>query len=141
VLSGRSFLKFRRNALLPRSRLKLPIQEANRNLCFAYSSTLLATGCLAYSSTLKMEALRSSETWVNFYQTTRRHMSKNGTLHSISYRSIRAKRRIPVRTSKYYHFTDRTDPVSETLSFFHSARRWTKSRTLSNPDSSVPKGF
>jgi hypothetical protein len=34
------------------------------------------------SSTLKMEELRYSETWVNFYQTTRRHIPEDNTRHS-----------------------------------------------------------
>jgi hypothetical protein len=34
--------------------------------------------CFAYASILKMEALRSSETSVNFYQTTQRHILKAG---------------------------------------------------------------
>jgi hypothetical protein len=41
--------------------------------------------CLAYSSILKMEAICSSETSVDFQQTTRRYISedRNG-LHEIS---------------------------------------------------------
>jgi hypothetical protein len=38
--------------------------------------------CLAYSSTLKMEAILSSETSVEFYQTARRYASKDRSLHS-----------------------------------------------------------
>jgi hypothetical protein len=34
-----------------------------------------------YSSALKMQTARSSETPVNFYQ-TRRHIQENGSLHS-----------------------------------------------------------
>jgi hypothetical protein len=37
--------------------------------------------CLAYYSTLKMEAIHSSDTSVN-YQTTRRHLSEYHTLYN-----------------------------------------------------------
>lgn len=40
------------------------------------SSQLVA--CLAYSSDLKMEAVRSFETPVNFHQTTWRYISEDG---------------------------------------------------------------
>jgi hypothetical protein len=38
--------------------------------------------CLAYSSTLKMEATRSSETSVDFYRTTWRYIPEDRTLHN-----------------------------------------------------------
>jgi hypothetical protein len=44
--------------------------------CFALVS------CLAYSSTLKMEAICSSETSVGFHGTTRRYIPEDGTAHS-----------------------------------------------------------
>jgi hypothetical protein len=37
--------------------------------------------CLAYSSNLKMEAVLSSETLVNVYQTTWHHITKDNILH------------------------------------------------------------
>jgi hypothetical protein len=40
------------------------------------------TGSLVYSSTLKMEVTRSSETSVDFQRTTRRYIPQDGTLHS-----------------------------------------------------------
>jgi hypothetical protein len=36
---------------------------------------------LAFSSTLRMEVVRSSETSVNFYQIRRRHIPENSSLH------------------------------------------------------------
>jgi hypothetical protein len=42
------------------------------------NSTILAA-CLAYSSTLKMEAVRFPETPANFYQTTRRKFPEDST--------------------------------------------------------------
>jgi hypothetical protein len=41
---------------------------------------LLKVPCLDYCSTLTMDAMRSSETLVDFYQTTRRHSSRDCTL-------------------------------------------------------------
>jgi hypothetical protein len=44
------------------------------------SILFLPTICLAYSSTLQMEAVRSSETLANFQWTTRRHITDDSTL-------------------------------------------------------------
>jgi hypothetical protein len=44
---------------------------------------LLIVGCLAYNSILKMEALHFSERSENFYRTTRRLISEDGTLPSM----------------------------------------------------------
>jgi hypothetical protein len=38
--------------------------------------------CTAYSSTLKMEVIRSSETSVDFQRTTGRYIPEDSTLHS-----------------------------------------------------------
>jgi hypothetical protein len=38
--------------------------------------------CLAYSSTLNMETVYSSDALANFYRATRRHISEHSTLHS-----------------------------------------------------------
>jgi hypothetical protein len=46
----------------------------------AYHIFFLIT-CLAYSSTLKIEAVRSSETSVSFYRTTRRHILGDTIVH------------------------------------------------------------
>jgi hypothetical protein len=43
--------------------------------------------CLAYSSTLKMEATCSSETSVNFRHTTWHYIPEYGTLHDLYFRS------------------------------------------------------
>jgi hypothetical protein len=45
-------------------------------------STCLLVGLLGFSSTLKMEALCSSETSVATQQTTRRHIPEDYTLHN-----------------------------------------------------------
>jgi hypothetical protein len=46
------------------------------------ATSFLSVVCLAYISTVKMEAVRSSEISVNFHQTTRRHIPANIRLHS-----------------------------------------------------------
>jgi hypothetical protein len=43
---------------------------------------------LAYSSTLKMEAIYSSEASVNFQRTTRRYIPENVTLHNNRYENL-----------------------------------------------------
>jgi hypothetical protein len=45
------------------------------------SGTCLLAGLLNYSSTLKMEAIRSSETSDATQRTTRRHIPEDDTLH------------------------------------------------------------
>jgi hypothetical protein len=60
--------------------------------CLAYSSTLklkavryslcLLLACVAYSSTLKMGALHFSKTSINFYRTIWRHIPEDDILHS-----------------------------------------------------------
>jgi hypothetical protein len=42
------------------------------------------TPCYSCSSTLKMEATRSSETLVTFYQTKRRHIREDSNLDTIT---------------------------------------------------------
>lgn len=56
----------------------LHLQDRNSFPC-----VLLAT-CMTHSSTLKTETIQSSETWVNFYRTTRRQFLKHGTIQKIS---------------------------------------------------------
>jgi hypothetical protein len=41
----------------------------------------LRSACFTYSSSLKLEAIRSSETSVNFYQTSRHHIPEDNTVH------------------------------------------------------------
>jgi hypothetical protein len=53
-----------------------------------FVSCLLLIACLAYCSTLKMESVFSSETSLNFYRTTRRHVPWDGTLHSYRCESL-----------------------------------------------------
>jgi hypothetical protein len=42
----------------------------------------LLVACLPFSSTLKTEAVQSSETSVNLYQSTRRHITEGSILHA-----------------------------------------------------------
>jgi hypothetical protein len=43
----------------------------------------MLASCSAYSSTLKMEAIYSSETSVDFQRIIRRYIPEDGTLHSL----------------------------------------------------------
>jgi hypothetical protein len=63
---------FRRNISLP------PSGSKSKSRCCAFFRRV---SCLAYSSTLKMEAMFSSETLVDFHRTERRHVSENSTIH------------------------------------------------------------
>jgi hypothetical protein len=58
-------------------------QAAVRTLQTAYDR-LMPSSCMAYSSTLKMEATCSSETSADFRQTTRRYIPEDRTLQRIS---------------------------------------------------------
>jgi hypothetical protein len=77
---------FRWNVLLPFSgpEIMQNIQRAEVRSAqiVIFSAHVLLVGCLAYSSILKMEAVLSSETSVN-YMTTWRHISYDNTLHAI----------------------------------------------------------
>jgi hypothetical protein len=55
------------------------IRQAREELCLPYAFTVLS--CSAYSSTLKMEAICSSETSVGFQRTTWRYIPEDSTLH------------------------------------------------------------
>jgi hypothetical protein len=46
--------------------------------------TITLVSCLAYSSTLKMEATCSSETSIDFRRTTRRYIPEDGTLQNLT---------------------------------------------------------
>jgi hypothetical protein len=48
----------------------------------AFTACFLLVAWLVYSSTVKTEAVRSSETSVNFNWTARRHVSEDNNLHS-----------------------------------------------------------
>jgi hypothetical protein len=50
------------------------------HLCLPSAFTLVS--CSAYSSTLKMEAIWSSETSVDFQRTTQRYIPEHSTLHN-----------------------------------------------------------
>jgi hypothetical protein len=54
---------------------------ALRACSLKWGSLLLLVSCLAYSSTLKMEATCSSETSVYFQRTTGRYIPEDGTFH------------------------------------------------------------
>jgi hypothetical protein len=59
------------------NRPKCSLGPEDGSLCFRF-----LVGYSVYSSTLEMEAVRSSETSVNFYQTTRRQIPENSTHQS-----------------------------------------------------------
>jgi hypothetical protein len=78
----------------PLSRLYSVYRECYLLRCYATSKThtycrdmlavffFLMADCLACSSILRMEAVYSSETFINFYQITRRHIPDESKLHS-----------------------------------------------------------
>jgi hypothetical protein len=70
---------FRRNILPPSSGSKNKVSK-KPELCLPPAFTLVS--CSAYSSTLKMEAICSSETSVDFQRTTQRYIPEDGTLHN-----------------------------------------------------------
>jgi hypothetical protein len=51
---------------------------------------LLLVSCLAFSSTLKLVAVRSSKISMNFYQTIRRYIPEDSTLHSHRYANLKS---------------------------------------------------
>jgi hypothetical protein len=55
-----------------------------------YSLTSTLVSCLAYSSTLKMEAKCSSEVSVDFRRTTRRYTPEDGTLDNHRFESLKS---------------------------------------------------
>jgi hypothetical protein len=75
VQSVESQPTFRRNILPPFSGSK----NKQAELCLPPAYTLVS--CSAYFSTMKMEAICSSETSVDFQRTTRRHTPEDSTLH------------------------------------------------------------
>jgi hypothetical protein len=80
VKSGSSLPMFRKNVLPPSSGSNNKPSKKTSNQKAANSR--LATSlfaCSPYSSTLKMEAVYSSETFVNSHQATRRHVSEDRT--------------------------------------------------------------
>jgi hypothetical protein len=65
-------------SLLPQGRRIYPIKQHTTSLMLGF----LFVPCFAYSLTLRMEALRSSETSVNFCYTTRRHIPDDSKPYS-----------------------------------------------------------
>jgi hypothetical protein len=63
---------------MKRTASRAPIHEQN---FLRVARCFLLVTCLAYSSTLKMEAVRSFKTSAYFYETTRRHIPEDCTLH------------------------------------------------------------
>jgi hypothetical protein len=49
------------------------------------------SACLAYSTTLKTESIRSSETSVNVYQTRRHHIPDDSALHKKMFENLVAR--------------------------------------------------
>jgi hypothetical protein len=47
--------------------------------------------CLAYTSTLKMEAVHSFNTYINFYQTTWSHIPRDNTVHIDCHKNLKHK--------------------------------------------------
>jgi hypothetical protein len=54
------------------------------------SKTLLVFAFFAQSSTLMMEEVSSSDTWMRFNQTTRRHVPEASNLHSYHYENFKS---------------------------------------------------
>jgi hypothetical protein len=64
------------------SRLHLQHRRTSRARArFCFPPAFAMVSCSAYSSTLKMEAIISSETLVDTQRTTRRYITEDGTLH------------------------------------------------------------
>jgi hypothetical protein len=61
--------------------------------------------CLAYSSTLKMEATCSSETSADFQRTTRRYISEDRTVHNHGCENLKSYTfQFPYRSVRVYDF-------------------------------------
>jgi hypothetical protein len=100
LLSGRSFVVFRRKTLLPPSRLKLRVQPARSKqktkLCFAYSSTMMLERYITFLQNL-CELLADC---------AMSHVKKMALLCIVFH---------VVLCGQYYHLTLKTDPVPETV--------------------------
>jgi hypothetical protein len=68
---GRNLPAFRMIVLPPSSKSKRNVRKQAANEVGFYSGSYLVVAYSAYSSTLKMEEVRSSERSIYFYQTTR----------------------------------------------------------------------
>jgi hypothetical protein len=63
--------------MMPCSRLTQPSKKPARSQFAVLASCVMLVSCLAYSLTLKMEAVLSSETAMDFYRTTRRYIPED----------------------------------------------------------------
>jgi hypothetical protein len=66
-----------------------PRNKPNNKLALLVTCLILVS-CLACSSTLNTEAIRFSEMWVEFYQTTRCHNPDVHTIHSHSFQNLKS---------------------------------------------------
>jgi hypothetical protein len=57
-------------------------QTRTQHEAFLFTPYFMPPSCLAYSSTLKMEATYPSETLVGFQRITERYISQDRTLHN-----------------------------------------------------------
>jgi hypothetical protein len=81
------YLTFRRNKLPPSPGSKIkPSKQAGEARCYLTSACdlLLLVTYMVYSSTLKLEAVRSFATSVNFYGTARHYMPQESTFQQFS---------------------------------------------------------
>jgi hypothetical protein len=67
--------------------------------------------CLAYCSTMKMEAVRSFETrWVNFYQTTQCHITEDTVAYLLKARTGEPKKQPLLANGSETTFVSRQRP-------------------------------
>jgi hypothetical protein len=60
-------------------------RRLNSSASRVVATCLCLVACLAYSSTLKMETVNFSETSIDMYQTSRRHVSAGSNLYVMTY--------------------------------------------------------
>jgi hypothetical protein len=80
MMFGRNSPSFRRNLLSPFSEKKS--KSSKHPTRIKQSVEHSSKKMLDYSSILKINAVRSSETSLNFYRTTRNHIPEDNTPHS-----------------------------------------------------------
>jgi hypothetical protein len=68
--------------------LKMEVPSSYETSENIYRQRILFAAGFAYSPTLKKERVHFFETSVHFYQTTRRHISEDSTLHSQNFISL-----------------------------------------------------
>jgi hypothetical protein len=74
--------------------LKFPICDVYNDYVIPYLLVLLSASCLAYSSTLKIEATCPSKTLVDFQWTTPRYIPEGRTVHNHRCKSLKSSTRI-----------------------------------------------